>query len=209
MADDVGLAVEGKVLQVAFALGALGDFSQDGVDRVSVSAEVTDFVRDRRTSKIGKGLKPAICAISPDKSAAILEALRQLRDRLLAWRAAMPPLDARHAPTGKDESSRAHAIRTFIQRRHAEAVSVSDLARTLGLSESRAMHLVKELFGCGFAQLLTEARLKTAATLLRNTDRPVHDVCLSSGFGDLSHFHRTFARHFKVTPRQYRRASSV
>ena len=48
-------------------------------------------------------------------------------------------------------------------------------------------------------------RLRTAAGLLRATSASIVEVCLDSGFQDLSHFHRLFRRRFGVTPLRYRR----
>jgi transcriptional regulator GlxA family with amidase domain len=48
-------------------------------------------------------------------------------------------------------------------------------------------------------------RLRTAASLLRETSMSILDVCLASGFQDLSHFHRFFRKRFGATPLRYRR----
>lgn len=172
------------------------------------------IVRDSRSTPFRREGKVAVPAIAEARSAVILEALRQLRARLLEWLASMQPAgepasSSRMGLGGKERTSRAHAIRKFLFDHHAEDPSVADLARRLGLGESRTIHVVKELFGCGFAQLLNQTRLKTAASLLRNTSLPVQEVCYESGFQDLSHFHRTFLRQFGMTPLRYRRAAGT
>jgi len=64
--------------------------------------------------------------------------------------------------------------------------------------------------GMNFARLLAEARLGTAAWLLRHSGLPVVEVALASGFGDVSHFHACFRKRFGATPRRYRvQASTV
>jgi AraC-like DNA-binding protein len=102
---------------------------------------------------------------------------------------------------------RAEAIRAFIARWHTQAVGLADLAAELGLSESRTSHEVAACCGMGFARLLAEARLATAAWLLRHSGLPVVEVALASGFGDVSHFHACFRRRFATTPRRYRAAA--
>jgi len=143
----------------------------------------------------------------------LLEALRQLAARLERWDAERERSGARTHDTPRKDSfpdalaSRLALIRRFVQNRHTHPVRLADLAETLRLSESRAAHAVKEVTGRTFIELLTEARLRTAANLLLHTSLPVLDVSLRSGFGEVSHFHRSFRRRFNVTPLKYRKRS--
>ena len=50
-------------------------------------------------------------------------------------------------------------------------------------------------------------RLRAAARLLADDDRPITDVALAAGFADLSNFVRTFHRAAGVSPRRFRRAA--
>jgi AraC-like DNA-binding protein len=55
-----------------------------------------------------------------------------------------------------------------------------------------------------FVQMLTTARLSTAIALLRRSALPVLQIAMLSGFGDVSHFHRTFRARTGTTPQGYR-----
>ena len=58
-----------------------------------------------------------------------------------------------------------------------------------------------------FSTLVHEARLDLARRLLTNPRHdatPISDVAMSVGFGDLSHFNRSFRRRFGMTPREAR-----
>lgn len=168
----------------------------------------TNFYRDIRVTSARNVSAARVQAVTEDRSSVIMEGIRQLNARLLEWHHSLLPHIASHRQaTGKDQASRRHSIHTFIMKHHASKSSVRDLARHLGLGESRTIHLVKELFGCGFTELLNQTRLKTASSLLRNTSIPVQEVCDSSGFNDLSHFHRTFRKHFHMTPLKYRKTT--
>jgi AraC-like DNA-binding protein len=159
------------------------------------------LVRDPRRTQIDWGLRKPPPPVREQHAELVLEVLRQLRSRLLQWREQA----ARDSVERDFAGQRRLAIERYIYDRHTGGASVAGLARELHLSPSRAIHLVKELFGRSYIKLVSEMRLRTAASLLRETSRPILDVCLESGFQDLSHFHRLFRRRFGVTPRSYRR----
>jgi AraC-like DNA-binding protein len=147
--------------------------------------------------------------VNEEHATHILEALRQLRARLLQWHyESSQHLYRRSEATeaGADLLARRRPlIERYIIDHHAGVASVAGLARKLRLSESRAIHLVKEIFGRSYIKLVVEMRLCTAASLLRETSLPMIEVALASGFQDLSHFHLFFRRRFGLTPAQYRR----
>jgi AraC-like DNA-binding protein len=142
---------------------------------------------------------------------AILEALRQLRSRLLDWREQADSF-LKGGPHSEGLSAgqmvdRRLMIQGFLHRNHKRAPRLTELARFLGIGESRTSHLVQELFGCSYVELLNQERLRTASSLLRESSLTVIEVCLASGFQDISHFHRCFRKRFATTPFKYRRLS--
>jgi len=151
-------------------------------------------------------------AIQDAEAGALLELLRQLAARLLKWREefervqAIAPQKASGIFQQNPLTHRRAVIAKIIHDQHRNPLKLKDVARVLHLSESRAGHAVKEACGETFISLLTQARLRTAAGLLRHTSLPIRDVATRSGFDDVSHFHAVFRRYFKVTPRQHRKS---
>jgi len=170
------------------------------------------LARDIRTTPPAR-LKPAVepPEIRESEAEAILESLRQLRSRLLEWHGQAAALlrNTRTPEAGRltDAADRRLLIQRFLHQHHTGTVRLQDLARALHLGESRTSHLVKDLFGCTYVQLVGELRLRTAASLLRESSLSVMEVGLNSGFRDVSHFHRCFQRRFSRSPREYRRLS--
>lgn len=146
--------------------------------------------------------------VNAAEAAHYLEMLRQLGARFQQWLTELAPL-LRPASSKTHTSpaiiDRQQYIRTFIHARHTQQVSIADLADILNLSPSRAAHVVRETTRQSFGQLLTTARVRTAAGLLRHTALPMLDVATRAGFADLSNFHRRFKQHLGVTPLQYRK----
>jgi AraC-like DNA-binding protein len=103
-----------------------------------------------------------------------------------------PP--ARHLLRAKD----------LADSRYAEPLSVEELARAAGLSRAHFSREFKSAFGeTPHAYLLTR-RLERAASLLRNTDRQILDICLSVGLQSLGSFTTSFTRMYGMPPSAYR-----
>ncbi len=146
----------------------------------------------QRASGVRLGAASELPAAWPD----LLDALRNLCARLTVDRPASLPLPR----------TRREIVDRFLLLRHGEDVGLADLAGELGLSPSRASHVVSGLYGSPFARLLAEARLGSAEALLRHTDLPISTVALRCGFGDLSHFHAVFRRRYGDSPGVWRRS---
>lgn len=169
------------------------------------------LVQDVRTTRGESAPAKALREVGEPEAQAVLESLRQLRSRLVEWHRQVSALLKNTRPSAAgglaDMADRRRLIQSFLHGNHTEAASLRDLAKTLHLGESRTSHLVKELFGCSYVRLLNEQRLRTAASLLRESALPITEVCLNSGFRDMSHFHRCFQKRFGSTPLKYRRLS--
>jgi AraC family transcriptional regulator len=106
---------------------------------------------------------------------------------------------------GSEEFSRKAEIQKFISLNFSKNISLKNLSSKTGLSKSRTTHLVKELFGKTFSELLTNERLEHARQLLIGTDYRMNEISALTGFGSHEHFSRMFRRHCGITPGEYRR----
>ena len=59
------------------------------------------------------------------------------------------------------------------------------------------------------SEFISDLRINYAANLLRNTDQPITQVALSSGFENLSYFYEQFKRRFGLTPARFRRENQT
>jgi AraC-like DNA-binding protein len=74
----------------------------------------------------------------------------------------------------------------------------------------RSVQLLFEREGITFSQFVIEQRLARARRMLtdpRHAAMTVNAIALAAGFGDLSHFNRSFRRRFGATPSDVRAAS--
>jgi AraC family transcriptional regulator len=96
----------------------------------------------------------------------------------------------------------------WIDARSAEPIDLEQAAREAGLSPFHFLRLFANVLGVTPHQYLVRARLRHAARLLAEQDRPITDVAYDVGFGDLSNFVRTFHRAAGVSPRDFRKAAA-
>src|SRR5262245_9818359 len=95
----------------------------------------------------------------------------------------------------------------YIDSHAGEPIDLDLLARNAGLSPFHFLRLFACVIGVTPHQYLIRARLRHAARLLAEEERPVTNVAFDSGFGDLSNFVRTFHRAAGVSPMKFRQAA--
>ena len=109
----------------------------------------------------------------------------------------MTPLHpARHLLRAKD----------LVDARYREPLDVRTLARAARLSPWHFSREFRREFGESPHQYLLNRRLERAAALLRTTDRPVADICLTVGLRSVGSFTTSFSRMFGMSPTAYRAA---
>jgi AraC family transcriptional regulator len=95
----------------------------------------------------------------------------------------------------------------FIDEHAHESIDLERAAREVGLSPFHFLRLFSGVLGVTPHQYLVRSRLRRAARLLADGDRPITDVALDVGFADLSNFVRTFHRAAGLSPRAFRRTA--
>jgi len=103
---------------------------------------------------------------------------------------------------------RRRAVRAalWIDANSHESIDLETAAREAGLSPFHFLRVFADVLGVTPHQYLVRSRLRHAAHLLADRDRPITEIAYDVGFGDLSNFVRTFHRAAGVSPRGYRQA---
>ena len=96
--------------------------------------------------------------------------------------------------------------RDKMDRSYDKPLDVAALARIALTSEAHFIRTFKETFGETPHRYLQRRRLERAMALLRETERPVTEICLDVGFTSLGSFSRTFTSVVGLSPRAYREA---
>jgi AraC-like DNA-binding protein len=90
--------------------------------------------------------------------------------------------------------------------RYHDPLDVPALARAAHLSPAHFSREFRRTFGETPHQYLLTRRLERAAALLRNTDRPIMEICLAVGLRSIGSFTTSFGRVYGLSPRAYRAA---
>ena len=82
------------------------------------------------------------------------------------------------------------------------------LAARLGVSDRHLRRVFEERLGVSPLQYLLTRKLLTAKQLLADTDLPVTQIALASGFGSVRRFNAAFLDHYRLNPTQLRREAT-
>ncbi len=84
-------------------------------------------------------------------------------------------------------------------------VRMGEVAREAGVHPVHLARVFRQYTGKLPGDYVRQRRVEHAATLLRETRRPIADIAISCGFVDQSHLATAFRRAFRTTPSAYRR----
>jgi AraC-like DNA-binding protein len=102
------------------------------------------------------------------------------------------------------EDNLLRAVNRLMAGWRGRTVVVADLARELGLSESRLRVLFKETAGIPLGSYIQNYRINRSMALLRNSALSIAEVAEEAGFGSPQAFSRIFRKKTGRTPRSYR-----
>ena len=85
-------------------------------------------------------------------------------------------------------------------------VALRIVARQVGMSYFHFSRVFKQTMGMSPTNYIAERRIERAKELLNETELPISEIALRSGFSSQSHFHTAFRKVAGTTPRVFRAA---
>ena len=101
--------------------------------------------------------------------------------------------------------SRIHAACHRIYESIDSPPTVAELARECCLSESRFLHLFREVSGKSVTAFIASIRIERAKELLMGTELSVREIAEAVGYEDQNYFSRCFRKVEGCSPREFRR----
>lgn len=126
-----------------------------------------------------------------------------LATHLLRSYNAFEPLEYHEAPPlGRFEMTR---LTEFIEENIDRTIGLAELAQIANVSRFHFTRLFKRSTGMTAIGFVEQCRIRRAQTLILETDIPLADIALMTGFSDQSHFTKRFHRHVGCTPARFAR----
>lgn len=94
--------------------------------------------------------------------------------------------------------------RDYLRKNAENPPTLRELAQLTGLNEFKLKNGIKQAYGTTIYGIVLEERMKHAEVLLRETDKPVLDIALETGYKNLSNFTAAFKRKFGLPPSSVR-----
>lgn len=98
----------------------------------------------------------------------------------------------------------AFEITAYIQEHHTD-ISLRKLAERYHYTPEYTSRFIHEATGRTFSDILIDARMKHAVSLLKSTSLPVTEVAYQVGYENAENFIRTFRKKYNKTPTRYRK----
>jgi transcriptional regulator GlxA family with amidase domain len=100
-------------------------------------------------------------------------------------------------------------INEYINRNFQNKLSSSEMASKIGMTSSSFCRFYKKSTGKTFKRALNEVRIQNACYLLKDTNMPIENVALESGFTSIPLFYKFFNDIIQQKPSEYRIGPSI
>jgi AraC-like DNA-binding protein len=100
-------------------------------------------------------------------------------------------------------------IVSWIDKNIGEPVSVGQMARVMGMSESQFKHTFKTEMGISPADYVLRRKIDEAKRCLLSSSDTITSIAYRFGFSSSQHFSTTFKKYTGISPSSYRRASGT
>lgn len=102
--------------------------------------------------------------------------------------------------------SRVHEARDILSTQLAKSPTIAELARNVGLSQTKLKIIFKNTFGITIHNFYQKCRMEKASELLSDPDRTIAEVAYELGYDHPANFSSAFKRFYGHSPRQSKRA---
>jgi AraC-like DNA-binding protein len=102
------------------------------------------------------------------------------------------------AMKGNDNQQRINQVFQYVEREFRQGLSLKKAADSIHLSQSAFCKFFKRASGKTFSDYTNDIRIAHACQLLVETDMPIQEIALESGFESLTYFNRVFLKKKKA-----------
>ena len=100
-------------------------------------------------------------------------------------------------------SDKLKQVLDYIEVHYAENITISELAKLCYFSDYHFMRFFKKHMNMTCMEYINNLRLEKSVELFEQGNTSILDVSLSTGFHNLSYFHKVFKRKYHMTPKSF------
>ncbi|GLU55436.1 AraC family transcriptional regulator [Dyadobacter frigoris] len=93
----------------------------------------------------------------------------------------------------------------YIVDNFRSGIILNEVAAEVNMSPNAFCKYFKKATNKTFMETVIDYRINFAMQQLLSTEKPVAEIAMESGFGDVSHFYKLFKRLIRISPLQYRK----
>ena len=108
----------------------------------------------------------------------------------------------------KKDIERLTRITSYIQQNFMQPITLNEIAEIEQLTVPYLSKYFQQHLGQSFVKYLNGIRLEHAVRSMLESDWPIIQIAMESGFSNLNTFHKLFKETFHTTPYQYRKKQS-
>ncbi len=94
----------------------------------------------------------------------------------------------------------------YIHAHYAEPLTLDEISSRFATNRTSLNALFRRVCGTSVMAYLNSVRMEVAAALLRDTELPIGDIAVRSGFSDEAYFSRAFRKRYSLSPLAYRKS---
>lgn len=103
-----------------------------------------------------------------------------------------------------EDLHRVQKMLAYVHKNYAKELELADICEAGMVGKTKGTKIFKQYLNMTPVDYLINYRLEIASRMLKETDQPVLDIALMTGFSDSSYFARIFRKRVGMTPIQYR-----
>lgn len=108
-----------------------------------------------------------------------------------------------------EDTEKAEDIKQYIHNHYRQDITLPEISEHFGMSISSFGRFFKQHIGRTLSEYVIYLRLSYATSRLIESNDSISDICISSGFNNMSHFNRLFKRSKGCSPSQFRETYRV
>lgn len=161
------------------------------------------------TGEIAASVSKSVAKLPGQKGVGKITSLLKILQRLTA--SSHRPLSSEFytANRSKETENRINKVCQFIQDHASENITVALASEMVHLSKSAFCKFFRRTMRTNFSDYVNDIRIANACYLLSETDKPVREIAMETGFESLTYFNRIFLKKKSRTPSAFRKNHSV